>query len=98
MMMLHSPSALEARLGDAVLLASLELEATDDDLKPALMDNGASKGTSCSKNLDGALPGTLRMCDAGNIGLGSDGVVLSSLGSHLFVLERHGANGSEIVV
>ena len=73
MMMLHHFDAIEARLGDSVMLASLEIKTHDIDLKPALMDNGASKGTSCSKTLDGALPGTLRMSDAGDIGLGSDG-------------------------
>ena len=81
-----------------LLLASLKLKTGDDHLKPVLMDNGASKGTSCSKSLDGALPGTLRLSDAGDIRLGSDGSVLTSLGSYLYVLERRGANGSEIVV
>ena len=95
-MMMHTSA--NARLGDAVMLASLELKTNDEHLKPALMDNGASKGTSCSKTLDGAIPGTLRLADAGDIGLGSDGVVLSSLGSYLYVLERRAANGTEIVV
>ena len=95
-MMMHTTAS--ARLGDSVMLASLELKTNDEQLRPALMDNGASKGTSCSKTLDGAIPGTLRLADAGDIGLGSDGVVLSSLGSYLYVRERRAANGTEIVV
>ena len=62
------------------------------------MDNGASEGTSCSKTLEGAIPGTLCLDDAGDIGIGSDGVMLSSLGSYLYVLERRAVNGTEIVV
>ena len=86
-----------AKLGDSVMLASTELR-TSDGAKPALMDNGASNGTSCTRSLDGAVPGTFRAADAGAIGIGSEGVALESKGSWLFVVERRGAKGSEIVV
>ena len=85
------------KLGSAVMLASLELQ-TNGIGKPALMDNGASNGTSCTRTLDGAVPGTFRATDAGSIGIGSEGVSLLSKGSWLFVLERRGANCSEVVV
>ena len=39
----------------------------------ALMDNGASNGTSCSRTMHGAIPGTYCASDAGSIGLGSEG-------------------------
>lgn len=53
-------------LGNAVLLASLELKGVDG-LVPALMDSGPSSGTSCCKSLDGAMPGTFKPEDAGQI-------------------------------
>jgi hypothetical protein len=65
---------------------------------PALMDNGASNGTSCSKTLNGAVAGTFDAKDAGNIGLGSDDAVLQCKGSFLYVLTRIGASGRETVV
>ena len=66
---------LATQLGNTVMLASMELQAMDG-VVPALMDNGASNGTSCSRTLDGAVPGTFDASDAGNIGLGSEGAVL----------------------
>ena len=85
------------RISKAVLMTAHELEVTDG-LKAALMDNGASSNTSCSKSLDGAIPGTFKAEDAGEIGLGSDGASLTSNGSHLYALKRFGHNGSELVV
>ena len=47
------------RLGEAVLMASRELKESDG-LIPALMDDGASRGTSCTRSLAGAIPGTFK--------------------------------------
>ena len=44
------------------------------------------------------MAGTFRSSDAGDIGLGSEGAVLKSKGSWLFVLHRYGINSSELVV
>ena len=85
------------RMSKAVLMTTQELEVSDG-LKAALMDNGASSNTSCSKSLDGAISGTFKAEDAGEIGLGSDGASLTSNGSYLFALKRFGYNGSELVV
>ena len=84
-------------LGNTVVLASMELRASDN-LVPALMDDGASNGTSCCRTLDGAIPGTCRMSDAGEIGLGSDGATLESKGSYLYALRRVGVNAEETVL
>ena len=84
-------------LGNTVVLASMELRATDN-LVPALMDDGASNGTSCCRTLDGAIPGTCRMSDAGEIGLGSDGATLESKGSYLYAMRRVGVNAEETVL
>ena len=86
----------DARLGKSVLLASLEITGTSG-MVPALMDNGASNGTSCSKTLDGAVAGTFCARDAGDIGLGSEGAVLKCNGSWVYVLRRVGAIGEETV-
>ena len=88
---------MSTQLGSAVMLASMELNDMDG-VVPALMDNGASNGTSCSRTLDGAVPGTFCASDAGNIGLGSEGAVLESKGSWLYVLHRHGTDSCELVV
>ena len=85
------------RMSNAVLMTTQELEVTDG-LKAALMDNGASSNTSCSKSLEGAISGTFKAEDAGEIGLGSDGASLTSNGSYLYALKRFGFNGSELVV
>ena len=66
---------MATQLGNTVMVASMELQDMDG-VVPALMDNGASNGTSCSRTLDGAVPGTFDASDAGNIGLGSEGAVL----------------------
>ena len=67
----ESLPSIDGMLGQGVLLASMELLNSDDPaLVPALLDNGASDGTSCSKSLNRAIPGTKRLSDAGNIGLG----------------------------
>jgi hypothetical protein len=79
------------------MLASSELNTCTGG-KPALMDNGASNGTSCTRSLDGAVPGTYVGADAGAIGIGSEGASLTSKGSWIFVLERRGAKGVETVV
>ena len=87
------------RLGNAVLMAgSSHGLVLTPDLRPALCDNGASKGTSCSRTLEGAIPGTRKLEDAGDISLGSDGASLESLGSYLFALERFGVDSSEVVL
>ena len=88
---------MRTQLGNSILLASMELTGTDG-IVPALMDNGASSGTSCTRSLEGAVAGTFNASDAGDIGLGSEGAVLKSKGSWLFVLHRHGTNSSELVV
>ena len=85
------------RLGDAVLMACRELKESDG-FSPALMDDGASTGTSCTRSLVGAIPGTFKKSDAGQIGVGSDDAALESHGSYLFALERFGTNGSEKVL
>ena len=85
------------RLGDAVLMSSDFLNSSDG-AKPALMDNGASSNTSCAKSLDGAIAGTFRSEDAGEIGLGSDNATLRSEGSYLYALKRGAVNSSELVI
>ena len=88
---------MPTQLGNAVMLASMELKDMDG-VVPALMDNGASNGTSCSRTLDGAVLGTFCASDAGDIGLGSEGAVLESKGSWLYCLRRYGTDSSEVVV
>ena len=85
------------QLSGAVMLASMEIANTTGTV-PALMDNGASNGTSCSRTTDGAVAGTFRASDACEIGLGSQGATLSCKGSWLYVLHRFGKTTSEIVV
>lgn len=88
---------MATQLGNSVMLASMELKDMDG-VVPALMDNGASNGTSCSRTLDGAVPGTFCAPDAGDIGLGSEGAVLESKGSWLYCLHRYGTDSNELVV
>ena len=62
------------------------------------MDNGPSSGTSCCKSLDGAMPGTFKPEDAGQIGLGSEGATLECKDSYLYALRRYGVNTLEVVL
>ena len=49
--------------------------------------------------MEGAIPGTLRMEDAGEMTVGDEGGKLTSKGSHLYLLERFGADGKgEMVI
>ena len=93
MMMMSS----NLKLPSSASLASMEFTTRQGRLV-ALMDNGASTGTSCTRSMDGAIPGTFDASDAGNIGLGSEDAFLASSGSWLFVLIRSGATGREIIV
>ena len=74
--------ATQAGLSDAVNIAlppgSLVNEA---GCVPALSDNGDSRGSGCSKSLNGAILSTLRREDAGSIAVGEDSASLTSLGT-----------------
>ena len=63
------------------------------DCFPALSDNGASVGSGCAKTTDGALPGTYKASDAGQLGVGDEGGQLNSEGSYLYALYREGKDG-----
>ena len=66
---------------------------TDNGCVAALSDNGASRGSGCSKTLDGAILSTLRKEDAGSIAVGEDSANLTSMGSYLYLIERFGKDG-----
>ena len=71
---------------------------SDSGKEAALLDKGASRGASCSRNLIGAIPGTFQRSLTCAVGLGSSGASLRDNGSWLFAFRRYGTNNSERVL
>ena len=87
-----------AGLSSSVHNAVAPVYLTDNGCVAALSDNGASRGSGCSKTLDGAILSTLRKEDAGSIAVGEDSANLTSMGSYLYLIERFGKDGGGDVV
>ena len=62
--------------------------ATDPSVIPALCDDGASFGVSCTRSMEGAVPGSFNAGDAETLSVGNKNAGLCAVGSYLFVLER----------
>ena len=92
-----SSSHLIGKLSDSVVMAISHMQQ-DGEYVAALMDDGASEVSGCARTMDGVIPGTLKMSDAGTLGVGTEGAVLRSHGSHLYIFERLAANGNKEVV
>ena len=94
-----SLNMLRGRMAANGLVTVLQgTEDADSGLVPALCDDGASFSVSCTRSIDGAVPGSYSDKDAESLSVGNKNSALRSLGSYLFVLERFAANGSKELV